>query len=91
MKFSRSSAALATYLAILTTACAPLDSMPDGRPVEGYVASDNPFFSESDLPLGMPPFDRIENRHFPPAFDRGMAEELREALLRRMGRGTTDR
>jgi peptidyl-dipeptidase Dcp len=47
--------------------------MPDARGTD-----DNPFFVESDLPLGMPPFGRIENRHFRPAFERGMAEELEE-------------
>ncbi|CAN5319924.1 M3 family metallopeptidase [soil metagenome] len=39
----------------------------------------NPFYSESTLPLHYPPFDRIEDRHFAPAFDRGMSEQLREA------------
>jgi peptidyl-dipeptidase Dcp len=39
---------------------------------------ENPFFDASDLPLGMPAFDRIRNEHFSPAFERGMAEELAE-------------
>lgn len=38
----------------------------------------NPFFVESDLPYGMPPFDRITNEHFVPAFERGMAEQMTE-------------
>lgn len=38
----------------------------------------NPFFSESNLPYGMPPFDRIRNEHYVPAFERGMAEEMGE-------------
>ena len=42
------------------------------------AGDDNPFFSESALPLGMPDFDRIEDRHFAPAFERGMAEERAE-------------
>jgi peptidyl-dipeptidase Dcp len=67
------SAVVATYLALLTIACAPSDSMPDAA-----GAGDNPFFVESTLPLGMPHFDRIENRHFAPAFEGGMAEELAE-------------
>ncbi|HEX7081520.1 MAG TPA: M3 family metallopeptidase [Gammaproteobacteria bacterium] len=40
--------------------------------------SANPFFTESDLPLGYPRFDLIEDRHFAPALDRGMAEHLEE-------------
>lgn len=59
--------------ALFAPACEPLDPMPDTSGTD-----DNPFFVESDLPLGMPPFDRIENRHFRPAFERGMAEELEE-------------
>src|SRR5690606_28655109 len=42
------------------------------------AAADNPFFSESTLPLRYPPFDRIEDEHFAPALDRGMAEHLAE-------------
>jgi len=38
----------------------------------------NPFFAESTLPYGMPPFDLIKNEHFLPAFERGMAEQLAE-------------
>jgi peptidyl-dipeptidase Dcp len=40
--------------------------------------SENPLFAESDLPLGYPPFDRIEPAHFGPAFERGMAEQRAE-------------
>jgi peptidyl-dipeptidase Dcp len=39
----------------------------------------NPFFAESTLPLHYPQFDKIKDSHFAPAFDRGMAEHLREA------------
>ena len=36
----------------------------------------NPFFEESPLYLNYPPFDRIENSHYLPAFERGMEEQL---------------
>jgi peptidyl-dipeptidase Dcp len=39
---------------------------------------DNPFFEAWSTPFGFPPFDRIRSEHFPPAFDRGMAEEAAE-------------
>ncbi|MBQ4854806.1 M3 family metallopeptidase [Rhodanobacter sp. B2A1Ga4] len=44
------------------------------------VAADagNPFFRESPLPLHYPPFDKIRDSDFAPAFDRGMAEHLGE-------------
>ena len=38
----------------------------------------NPFFDESPLYLGYPEFDRVENRHYGPAFERGIASHLAE-------------
>ncbi|MGV8912467.1 MAG: M3 family metallopeptidase [Rhodoglobus sp.] len=38
----------------------------------------NPFFEPSTLPFGMPPFADIEDEHYAPAFDKGMAEQLTE-------------
>jgi len=40
--------------------------------------TENPFFESWTIPFGMPPFDRIRPEHFPPAFDRGMAEQIAE-------------
>lgn len=40
----------------------------------------NPFFTESSLPYGLPPFDLIRDEHFAPALERGMAEEMTEIL-----------
>ncbi len=42
------------------------------------LMTDNPFFETWTTPFGLPPFDRIRPDHFPPAFDRGMAENLAE-------------
>jgi peptidyl-dipeptidase Dcp len=41
-------------------------------------AGDNPFYAPSTLPYQLPPFDRIRNGHYLPAFERGMAEHLAE-------------
>src|SRR5690606_24961122 len=38
----------------------------------------NPFFKESPLPLHYPQFDKIKDSDFAPAFDAGMAEQLKE-------------
>jgi peptidyl-dipeptidase Dcp len=38
----------------------------------------NPLLAESTLPLKYPPFDKIQDGDFAPAFDRGMAEQLKE-------------
>ncbi|MBF6247906.1 M3 family peptidase, partial [Nocardia elegans] len=38
----------------------------------------NPFFERSALPYELPPFARIREEHFLPAFERGMREQLAE-------------
>ncbi|WP_010203042.1 M3 family metallopeptidase [Salinibacterium sp. PAMC 21357] len=38
----------------------------------------NPFFEPSTQPFGMPPFADIEDEHYAPAFEKGMAEQLAE-------------
>ena len=40
--------------------------------------TENPFFTESTLPYQLPPFDRIDDAHYGPAFERGMAEQIEE-------------
>jgi peptidyl-dipeptidase Dcp len=40
--------------------------------------ADNPFAQPSALPFELPPFDRIHDGDFLPAFEAGMAEQLRE-------------
>ena len=38
----------------------------------------NPFFSESSLYLKYPPFDKIKNEHYAPAFKLGMKQHMQE-------------
>ena len=40
--------------------------------------TDNPFFTESPLPYQLPPFDRVDDAHYRPAFERGMADQIAE-------------
>ena len=40
--------------------------------------TENPFSEAWNTPFELPPFDRIRPEHFPPAFDRGMAEHIAE-------------
>jgi peptidyl-dipeptidase Dcp len=42
------------------------------------VKAMNPFFQQSSLDLQYPHFDRIKDADFAPAFDRGMADNMRE-------------
>ncbi len=50
-------------------------STPDSP---ALTTEQNPFFTESSLPHGMPPFDQIRDEHFAPALEHGMAEERAE-------------
>src|SRR6201996_2862982 len=38
----------------------------------------NPFFEDWNAPYGAPPLDRIAPEHFPPAYDRALAEHVAE-------------
>ena len=76
--------ALAAVLALV--ACSepevPAEPSAPAMPAEEEMAYDageiNPLLSESPLPYGMPPFDRIENAHFAPAIEQGMTEHQAE-------------
>ena len=66
----RPAPAIRTALILMLTAQAAL-------PVVA-VAAENPLLTESTLPFRYPRFDLIKDAHFPPAFEQGMAEHLRE-------------
>jgi peptidyl-dipeptidase Dcp len=42
------------------------------------MMTENPFFQAWNTPFELPPFERIDPSHFPPAFERGMAEHVAE-------------
>ena len=67
---------------VLTLAVSLSLTMPAysiAAPINAQVADQaNPFFQESPLPLHYPQFDRIKDADFAPAFDIGMAEQLKE-------------
>ena len=65
-----------SVLAFLVVLIIPACSMESDANVSS--GDDNPFFTESALLLGMPDFYRIEDSHFAPAFERGMAEQRAE-------------
>ncbi len=65
-----------TFRAALTiTAVLALSASGCAEPGAG---GDNPFFMESPLLFNMPDFDQIQDHHFAPAFERGMAEQRGE-------------
>ncbi|MBB4683485.1 peptidyl-dipeptidase Dcp [Amycolatopsis jiangsuensis] len=42
------------------------------------ISPDNPFAAPSELPYELPPFDRISDEHYRPAFEAGLAEHTAE-------------
>jgi peptidyl-dipeptidase Dcp len=77
--------ACALALALSATALVGCDKDKNTEPtatdkaaMPADAAQDNPFFAESTLPLKFPQFDKIKDSHFAPAFDRGMAEQVKE-------------
>ena len=42
------------------------------------ISPDNPFAAPSELPYALPPFDRIADEHYRPAFEAGLAEHAAE-------------
>ena len=66
---------------------AQLASAKEAKPPADAAQKDNPLLQKSTLPYQFPPFDRIKPEHFPPAFDAGMAEHLKEvdAIAQRLG------
>jgi len=69
---SRLALAAIASLGLAVSAC----SAPDAT--TSAARTDNPLFADSPLPLHYPQFEQLKDSHFAPAFDAGMAEELRE-------------
>jgi len=64
-------AMITSFSTVAATAAAPAQT--------DQSASDrNPLLTESTLPYQIPPFDQIKNKHFQPAIEQGMAEQLTE-------------
>lgn len=69
-------AALAAALLLSLPAAAPVQAHDHAEAADAAQA--NPFLGEWTTPFGAVPFDRIRPEHFVPAFEAGMAENLRE-------------
>jgi peptidyl-dipeptidase Dcp len=66
-------AALFTSTSVVTVSGAKPSVATKSKPM-----TDNPLLVESVLPYHAPPFDRIKDEHYAPAFEKGMADELKE-------------
>ena len=79
--------ALCAALVLTVTGCSETDSTdiaetvtatPTETSMNTNDTESNPFFAESPLYFQYPEFDKIDNSHFIPAYERGMAEQLAE-------------
>ena len=71
---TRLALALAVSLGLAAPAYSPAADAATAQP----ATQANPFFAESPLPLHYPQFDKIKDSDFAPAFDAGMAQQLKE-------------
>ena len=74
---STSVVAVLTVFGLAALGCAAVENE---YPASGgdSVSEGNPFFAESDLPFMLPRFDQIDDTHYRPAFEQGMANHLAE-------------
>jgi len=67
---------------IFSLGCAPVaETVPQSESAaksEMTASKSNPFYQESNLPLKYPPFNKVKNAHYSPAFEKGMADHLAE-------------
>ena len=70
-------AALALSINFLAHPMHAAKPSPAAAKKSGFTA-DNPFAVESTLAYHLPPFDKIKNEHFRPAFTAALAEQLKE-------------
>jgi len=64
---------LSTPLLAISLPAAEESPSPAAAPM-----TDNPLLKESSLDFHYPPFDKIKNEHFAPAYEQGMAQHLKE-------------
>ncbi|MGI8436325.1 MAG: M3 family metallopeptidase [Chthoniobacterales bacterium] len=51
---------------------------PTASPKTATASIDNPLLTESTLPFHYPPFDKIKNEHYAPAYEVALAQHLKE-------------
>lgn len=72
---SATAALLLAPLLALAAPAAPESPSPSASPAS---MNDNPLLQESTLDFHYPPFDKIRDEHYAPAFEKGMADQLKE-------------
>ena len=79
LSLHRSGRVLAAVSLLLLPVCAAQaeGNSPSPAPTATSM-TENPLLKESTLDFHYPPFDKIKNEHFAPAYEQGMAEQLKE-------------
>jgi len=77
VRLAAAGAACAAAAAVAQPPSEPTPVRNEDR-IETAEGAPNPLLAPSTLPLGYPPFDRIEDGHFAPALERGVTEHLAE-------------
>ena len=70
--------ALLATLPLLSMQAATPSPTPGKDKKAAASASGNPILAESKLPYHMPPFDKVKNEHFAPAYEAALAKHLKE-------------
>ena len=78
MKSKFAGAAMVGVALMVAGGAAPFGPGAALEAAEQEAMADNPFLTESPLPYRLPPFDRIDESHYGPAFEQGMAEQIAE-------------
>ena len=68
-------AGLAALFLLLVSSANAAEESPSASPTP---MTENPLLKESSLDFHYPPFDQIKDAHFAPAYEKGMAEQLKE-------------
>src|SRR6476646_232522 len=69
---------LSMPLLVISVSAADASPSPSSIPPTAPTMTENPLLKESTLDFHYPPFDQIKDEHFAPAYEQGMAEQLKE-------------
>ena len=69
---------LSSAIAVALSACGDRPAAESAMPADTAIQDHNPLYVASALPFQAPPFDRIKDSDYLPAFNEGMKQHLAE-------------
>ena len=66
------------FIHVITLSIIALASCTTKQEQQADTKAENPFLKAYETPFEVPPFDKIQNEHYLPAFEAGMKEQLAE-------------